>query len=120
MAEEKKVQEGETQENGSTAERSTNEISELLAQIMQLIEKCEPNKDGLDEFVKNATEDDIQNLARLHTLAGMMLDVVMKSRIEACVNSAKANGMSPMAMMMQLQKEMGELGIEVGGLIGII
>ena len=120
MAEEKKVQAGETQESGSTAGRSTNEISALFAQIMQLIEKYEPNEGEFNEFVKNATEDDMQNLARLHTLSDMMLDVVMKSRIEACVNSAKANGMSPMAMMMQLQKEMGELGIEVGGLIGII
>ena len=120
MTEEKKVQEGEAQENGSTAERSTNGISELLAQIMQLIEKCEPNKEELDEFVKNATNNDVQSIMRLKILSDMMFDVVVKARIEACVNSAKANGMSPMAMMIQLQKEMGELGIEVGGLIGII
>ena len=120
MAEEKKVQEGEAQENGSTAERSTNGISELLAQIMQLIEKCEPNKEEFDEFIKNATDNDVQSIMRLRILLDMMLDVVVKARVEASINKAKANGMSPMAMMMQLQKEMGELGIEVGGLIGII
>ena len=120
MAEEKKVQEGETQGNGSTVERSTNKISELLAQIMQLIEKCEPNKEEFDEFIKNATDNDVQSIMRLKILSDMMLDVVVKARVEASINKAKANGMSPMAMMMQLQKEMGELGIEVGGLIGII
>ena len=120
MTEEKKVQEGEAQENGSTAERSTNGISELLAQIMQLIEKHEPNEGELNEFVKNATEDDVKNLARLQGLSSKLLDFVTTEKIKVCLNSAKASGMSPMATIMLVQKEMGELGIEVGGLIGII
>ena len=108
MAEEKKVQEGETQGTGSTVERSTNKISELLAQIMQLIEKCEP------------TENDAHRIMRLRILLDMMLEAVVQAKIETSINNAKASGMSPMDMMTQLQHELGEVGIEMGGVIGVM
>ena len=120
MAEEKKVQEGEAQENGSTAERSTNGISELLAQIMQLIEKCEPNKEEVDEFIKSATENDAHRIMRLRILLDMMLEAVVQAKIETSINNAKASGMSPMDMMTQLQHELGEVGIEMDGVIGVM
>jgi hypothetical protein len=120
MAEEKKVQEGETQGTGSTVERSTNKISELLAQIMQLIEKCEPNKEEVDEFIKSATENDAHRIMRLRILLDMMLEAVVQAKIETSINNAKASGMSPMDMMTQLQHELGEVGIEMDGVIGVM
>ena len=101
-------------------ERSTNKISELLAQIMQLIEKCEPNKEEVDEFVKSATENDAHRIMRLRILLDMMLEAVVQAKIETSINNAKASGMSPMDMMTQLQHELGEVGIEIDGVIGVM
>lgn len=119
MAEEKKNQGNDALEGEATEGRQECKLSALIAQAKKLFDEAEPKQEMFDEFLQQATSEDVQRLLWLEAFAGKLSQTVISKRADDCLRSAQEEGASPMAAMQKLEKELGELGFEIGGIIGM-